>query len=304
MSVRLIPRILWNRLLAAKNALIKGQITGPATGGPIQPATDAYGDLITRPGVYAPTEGTGVWMLTGDQVGGTLGTGTNNGLGTGPVGLDTRAFLWGFDPIDGNSYTLKVEADTTSQATAFSGQGALVVHSVPYVIDGNNRYPMPGQFGNTNSGGMAFDFVMPVFSSITMVCSGSSSAADALRTGNIPATAITNVTGPTAVYTAAAGNHWRLMRYTMELTDNASLAAAGELTASLQDAAGTIIASHTWAVPAAAGAGAGNQPVIPLDLQNGYLSAGVATALNLVLSGALATGHVRVNAWLCASATG
>lgn len=102
--------------------------------------------------------------------------------------------------------------------------------------------------------------------------------------------------GNTALWTPAAGKKFRLLRYLVEVTGNASFAVAAVLTITLFDgAAGVTNLVHDVYIPAIAG-------IIPganynsgwIDLGNGVLSAAANNALNINLSAALATGNVRI----------
>lgn len=102
--------------------------------------------------------------------------------------------------------------------------------------------------------------------------------------------------GNTALWTPAAGKKFRLMRYLVTVTDDATRAAPGVLTVSLFDAAaGATGQAHDVYVPAVAlvNTGALYQSGW-IDLGNGFLSAAVNNVLNINLSAALVTGNVRV----------
>lgn len=102
--------------------------------------------------------------------------------------------------------------------------------------------------------------------------------------------------GNTALWTPTAGKKFRLMRYQIHVTGNASFAVAGVLTISLFDAAaGATGQVHDVYIPAIAGIVTGEAYTSPwIDLGNGYLSVLVNNVLNVNLSAALATGNVRV----------
>ena len=124
-----------------------------------------------------------------------------------------------------------------------------------------------------------------------------------LRQANTFATKLVTALGSTAIYTPAAGLYYRMLGYTMELTENVSLAAAGLVTASLLDVAAATGIAHTWFAPAAAlTTGQGTDPIHPLAMGAGYKSAAAATALNANLSVALATGALNVTVALAVGA--
>lgn len=122
------------------------------------------------------------------------------------------------------------------------------------------------------------------------------------REATVFATALVTAAGSTALYTPAAGLYYRLLGYSMELTENASLAAAGNFTAQFYDAAAAIPVGHTWYLPAAAVAGQGTDPISPLAMGQGFLSGAAANPLNINLSAALGTGALRVNVALAVGA--
>jgi hypothetical protein len=116
-----------------------------------------------------------------------------------------------------------------------------------------------------------------------------------LRTPSVFKTVAAAAAGNTALWTPAVGKKFRLMRYRVTVTDNATQAVAGVLTVNLLDAAGNIAQTDDVFVPAVAlvNSGAlynGGQ----IDLGNGILSAVANNVLNVNLSAALVTGNVRV----------
>jgi len=86
------------------------------------------------------------------------------------------------------------------------------------------------------------------------------------------------------------------MRYMVQVTEDATLAAGAVLTISLFDAAaGATGQAHDVWVPAAALALSGDLYTSPwVDLGNGFLSGAANNVLNVNLSAALVTGNVRV----------
>jgi len=116
------------------------------------------------------------------------------------------------------------------------------------------------------------------------------------RTPSTYASVSTAAAGNTAVVSPAAGTKFRLLKYIIEVTADATLAAAGELVISFQDSATAIGISHTVYVPAAAGDTLATRYTTGwIDLgQFGYVSTTAANALNVNLSVALATGKVNV----------
>lgn len=100
--------------------------------------------------------------------------------------------------------------------------------------------------------------------------------------------------GDTALWTPAASKKFRLMRYRIMLTGDATLAVAGILTVTLRDATTGLAFTHAFYVPSAAANVFGGVQIDWIDLGNGYLSAAANNVLNINLSVALATGSIRV----------
>lgn len=102
--------------------------------------------------------------------------------------------------------------------------------------------------------------------------------------------------GNTALWVPSAGKKFRLMRYMVEITGNASIAGAGAVvTVSLFDgAAGATGQAHDVFVPLVALAGIGLLTTGWIDLGNGFPSALANNVLNINLSAALVTGNCRV----------
>lgn len=123
-------------------------------------------------------------------------------------------------------------------------------------------------------------------------------------TGRIPVdratttfqTVATAAAGNTALWTPAAGKKFRLMRYMVTVTDQATQAGAGTLTFSLFDgAAGVTGQVHDVFVPALGLVNTGSLYTSGwIDLGNGYLSTAANNVLNINLSAALTAGTVRV----------
>jgi len=119
---------------------------------------------------------------------------------------------------------------------------------------------------------------------------------DRAREANVFKTAQASVAGSTAVWVPVAGKKFRLLGFTISLTENATVAVAGVVTVSLLDAAGVIAIAYDVYVPAVAVAGVGTAFDITVDLGKlGYLSALANNVLNANLSVALTTGNFRIN---------
>lgn len=105
----------------------------------------------------------------------------------------------------------------------------------------------------------------------------------------------TAAVGPTAIWTPGANNKFRLLKYIIEVTANAQIAAAGVLTISLLDAAADIAQDHQVFVPSAAGTNFQVDDYLTVDLGSfGILSSAANNALNVTLSSALSSGAVNI----------
>src|SRR5574340_1320349 len=118
------------------------------------------------------------------------------------------------------------------------------------------------------------------------------------RFPNIFKTASVTATGNTALWTPTSGKKFRLLRFLVILTGNATLGAAAVLTVKFQDATTDIGLSFDMYVPTSAGTNAGDAFVSPwVDIGPlGYISTTANNVLNVNLSAALTAGNVRVTA--------
>ena len=120
---------------------------------------------------------------------------------------------------------------------------------------------------------------------------------DRQRTPVVYQTVQAAAAGSTALWTPAVGRKFRLMRYRVEVTGNATLAAPAVLTIKLLDAAADTNQTSDSFVPGAAVSTQGCQYQSGwIDLGNGLLSAAANNVLNVNLSAALTAGNVRVDA--------
>jgi|SRR5579864_1562919 len=115
------------------------------------------------------------------------------------------------------------------------------------------------------------------------------------RTPSTFKTVVANALGNTIVWTPAVGKRFRLMRYSITVTANASLAVAGLEEITLNDAGAAIGLAESVALPNAAGAGVALLDTGWRDIGNGYVSTAINQSLQVNLGTALATGEVRVN---------
>lgn len=118
---------------------------------------------------------------------------------------------------------------------------------------------------------------------------------DRVRTPNVFKQSGTTAAGSAAIWTPAAGKKFRLMRYLVTITADATMAAAGRELIQLLDGATALGQAHESFVPAAA---LNNGGVIFstgwVDLGNGYLSTAANNVLNLNITTALVTGLCRM----------
>jgi hypothetical protein len=114
------------------------------------------------------------------------------------------------------------------------------------------------------------------------------------RTPSSFAQASTSAAGSTALVTPGAGVKFRLMRFKIQVTADATLAVAGRLTIKLLDGSTDIGVGHIVYVPSAALNTIQDYDSGWIDLGNGYASTTAANVLNINLSSALATGVVNV----------
>jgi|SRR5579884_269426 hypothetical protein len=114
------------------------------------------------------------------------------------------------------------------------------------------------------------------------------------RTPSTFKTAIATAAGNTALWTPTAGKKFRLMRLVFQLTGNAAQAAAGILTIDLRDNVTSTNITFSAFVPSTGGTTFTDDHYTYLDLGNGILSAAANNVLNINLSAALTSGHVRI----------
>jgi hypothetical protein len=190
---------------------------------------------------------------------------------------------------------LNVSGDTTTFL------GPLTVISSPVGVTNTGDNLSIGNFTTFPQGGGSSGAALEVFTTIFGgAFSGTANAAlqgwSRPRTSTVFKQVSTAATGNTAIWTPGSGNKFRLLKFKIQVTANASLAAAGILTVTLEDAAVALALAHEWWLPAAAGA---SQSLAYdsgwFDLGKfGILSAAANNALNVNLSAALATGAVNV----------
>lgn len=117
------------------------------------------------------------------------------------------------------------------------------------------------------------------------------------RTPTVFNTASATASGNTAVWTSGTGNKWRLLQYRILATANVSQTVGGVITVKFQDVAADINVTYDMYVPGVAittAVGEGYDSGWVGMGSFGILAAATATALNINLSAALATGNIRV----------
>lgn len=155
--------------------------------------------------------------------------------------------------------------------------------------DGNVPFPLVTANGSNSAGLVVF----PSF------YGGGTQGNGLQRTPTIFKTASATASGNTAVWTPAAGKKFRLMRFKVQLTANATLAAAAVLTVSFQDSATGLAFTHDFyvgqvALTAATALFTPGEDSGWIDLGNGFASALANNVLNVNLSATLTSGNIRV----------
>lgn len=107
-------------------------------------------------------------------------------------------------------------------------------------------------------------------------------------------TAAVTASGNTAVWNPGAGTRYRLMRFKIDVTGDATISGGGILTMDLQDATTSIGATQSCYVPATAANTMAGWSSGWIDLGHGYRGAADANVLNLNLSSALTSGVCRI----------
>lgn len=123
------------------------------------------------------------------------------------------------------------------------------------------------------------------------------SAVTRQRTSEVVKTANTSTTSDVAVWTPVTGKRYRLLKYQIIVSANASLAVAGNLVVTLKDGATANGVSYTVPLLTSVGAGSPLLSTGQIDLGVGLLSGQTNRSLNVALSAALATGFVQVLAF-------
>lgn len=115
---------------------------------------------------------------------------------------------------------------------------------------------------------------------------------DRVRTPVVFKRVATAASGDTAVWTPGAGKKFRLMKFRLEITGQATIGGGATMTALLRDATTSLEVGGAWFLPAAAGTTLTQISTPWIDLGNGALSSAANNVLNVNLSLALATGSL------------
>lgn len=174
------------------------------------------------------------------------------------------------------------------------------------IIAGCPVFPIANLAGNINSDSQSafFQAISAGTSEARMavyplIFNGSGSSGwDRPRTPITFKTATATASGNTAVWTPTSGKKFRLMRYQIELSENATLAVAALITVKFQDSTTDFGYQHDLYIPAAALTNTGNAYRSGwIDMGNGYLSTTANNVLNFNIGGgnALTGGQFRIN---------
>ncbi len=118
---------------------------------------------------------------------------------------------------------------------------------------------------------------------------------DRLRTPTTFKSAAATASGSTAVWTPGASKKFRLLRYKIDVTQDAAQSSGGVITVALLDNATDLGLSQSVFVPGTAATAMGPGWTSGwIDLGNGRLSSTINQLLNVSLSAALTSGTVRV----------
>lgn len=128
-----------------------------------------------------------------------------------------------------------------------------------------------------------------------MVFTSGAPPAVPLRTPAVFHTVSFTATGPTTVWTPAAGKKFRLMRFYLHVTANAALQTGAVVTFTFFDGATALPIAFDFFIPQTTANQMTVGPSTPwIDLGNGILSAAAGNALAVGMSAAFTTGDCRV----------
>lgn len=168
--------------------------------------------------------------------------------------------------------------------------------------------PNTSGFDRVRSVGDNFDAYSQVgYGSIPVVPHGAKfngTSWDRERTQNIFLTFKLTGSGTTSLYSAASGNYWRLMGYTIELTGDAGLGVGADVDLQFFENATALGIAHSVYIPSATSIQEAERLFQPVPLGNGLRGSVSGSTLNFNISAALTAGYVRVNVALCTGTSG
>lgn len=173
-----------------------------------------------------------------------------------------------------------------------------------FVVNGVNSPPVrsgtPTYLTTVNGPNNASDSMLDSIGSLPVIpfnmgfIGGSFSAWTRLRTPSIYKNTTAAAAGDNAIWTPTSGRKFRLMRYKLHLTGDATLTGGGTITVTWRDATTAMALVDSLYLPATAVNVLGGFSTPWVDLANGILSIAADRVLNLNLSSALTTGTIRV----------
>lgn len=201
--------------------------------------------------------------------------------------------------------TTPVSADGDYHTPVFDAFGFLKVQpgqaGLPFLSDtvGNQRVTIFGSgagtgasVNNVNSDAVSINTPSVASQAFQMLFDGA--AFQRRRTPLIFKTATATASGSTALWTPTSAKKFRVMKYRIEVTGQATIGAAGTLTIDLLDSATTMGLTHSLYLPMVAINTLGGFATGWIDLGNGKLSAAANNVLNINLDTALTAGVVRI----------
>lgn len=192
-------------------------------------------------------------------------------------------------PLNARYVRVRFTAYTSGTATATVGLSA-----APSQL--SSAYVYAGQSFGVTGGGAASADAQSGASSFAAQGSGYNGATwDRLRTPTTFKSAAATASGNTAVWTPGASKKFRLMRYKIDVSQDAAQSSGGIITIGLQDSTTDMGMSQSVFVPATAATTMGPGWTSGwIDLGNGRISSTINLVMNVNLSAALTSGTVRV----------
>jgi hypothetical protein len=240
-----------------------------------------------------------------DQVNIINTTASSGNLG-GTDNLQANTYQADYAAIVRRYWRVKYTNGATLQTTFYLQATEFTTPQFPVLLSGSSYYGSPafglaalGTSGLGNVTSSAFSSfqgtqVAPLVSVAGLTSAGSNPTVAGLRTPAVFKTVQATASGNTALWTPTSGTKFRVMKYMVVITGNASLASSGVLTIVFQDATTATAFAIDVYVPATGLAGGADFVSPWIDLGNGFLSATANNVLNVNLSAALTAGNVRV----------